>query len=95
MVNVLMLSVVMLSVVGRLNCSIDYDRKKFYDTDTHWRYLGFEIRGLYYKNLLQPYFINFHNKLECLSLASVSNLVQYLRARLEPTRVKYHSGAPI
>ncbi len=55
MLNVLMLSVVMLSVVGRLNCSIDYDRKKFYGRDTHWRYLGFENRGLYYKNLLTYY----------------------------------------
>ncbi len=47
MLNVLMLNVLMLSVVMLLlNCSIDYDCKTFYDRATHWRYLGFENRGL-------------------------------------------------
>ncbi len=38
---------------------------------------------------------DFRNKLECLSLASLSSLVECLRVRTEPTRVKHFSGAPL
>jgi hypothetical protein len=37
----------------------------------------------------------FYNKLERLSLESLSWLVYCLQARLDPTRVKHFSGAPL
>ncbi len=39
------------------------------------------------------YSTKFRNKLECLSLANFSSLVQCLRVRLEPIRVKHLSRA--
>jgi hypothetical protein len=50
-------------------------------------------------NLIKLFFLRRQpkkpNKLEHLSLSSPYSLVQYLQARLEPTRVKYLSGTPI
>ncbi len=37
----------------------------------------------------------FCNKLECLSLKSLSSLVECLQVRQEPTRAKHLSGAPL
>jgi hypothetical protein len=44
---------------------------------------------------LRPLFMNVRNKLERLSEAGISNLVQCLRVRPEPTRVKYLSCAQL
>jgi hypothetical protein len=40
-------------------------------------------------NILRPKFKNVYNKLECLSLASLSSLVECFQVRLGSTRVKY------
>ncbi len=45
-------------------------------------------RGQCYKTFLS-------NKLECLSLASLSSLLSCLRVRLEPTQVRHISGTPL
>jgi hypothetical protein len=39
--------------------------------------------------------MNFHNKQECLFLASLSSLVQFLLVSLEPTRKKHLSFAQL
>ncbi len=39
--------------------------------------------------------LDFRNKLECLSLASLSSLVQCLQVKREPSRVKHLSGAQL
>jgi hypothetical protein len=45
-----------------------------------------------YQKLLRLQLTNFRKKLECLSLTSISNLVQCLQVRPEPTRVMHISG---
>ncbi len=46
-------------------------------------------------NLFTAVITTFHNKLERLSLASLSSLVECLQVRPNPTRVKHLSGAPL
>jgi hypothetical protein len=47
------------------------------------------------QNYQRLYFINVHNKLECLPVADLSSLVRYLWARLEPARVDHLSSAQL
>ncbi len=44
------------------------------------------------QKFLKSQFTNFDNKLECLSLASLSSLVKCFQAMLVPTQVKNLSG---
>jgi len=53
-----------------------------------------EAWGLYYKTFYGR-ITDFCNKLECLSLASLSSLVQCLQVRPELTWAKYLSCAPL
>ncbi len=39
--------------------------------------------------------MDFCDKLDCLSLASLTSLAYYLQVRLEPTQAKNLSGAPL
>jgi hypothetical protein len=54
--------------------------------------LHFSLGGLFYKTFLRPQLLLYRNKLECLTLPFTSTLVQYLQARLEPTRVDHVMG---
>jgi hypothetical protein len=49
----------------------------------------------YYKTFLRPYFTNFRNKLECLSLTILTSLVYCLWVRPEPTQVKCYLATPV
>ncbi len=46
------------------------------------------------KNFLRPYFTDFRNKLEYLTLVGLFSLVLGLLVSLAPARVKHLSGAP-
>jgi hypothetical protein len=52
-------------------------------------------RGQMLQNFFCPYLTNVHNKLQCLSLASLHSLVLCSRLSPEPTQVKHLSGAPL
>ncbi len=68
------------NVLAYLATAISYAHKMF-------------IRFNVIKLLIQPYFANVHTKLDCLSLASRSSLVECLQVRPEPTHAKHLSGA--
>jgi hypothetical protein len=45
--------------------------------------------------LFMDQIMNFCDKLDCLSLASLSRIVKCSRVRQEPTQVKHVSGTPL
>jgi hypothetical protein len=53
------------------------------------------FRDQFYKTFYDRHLQNFHNKLECLSLASLFNPVYCLRVRPELTQVKHLSSAAL
>jgi hypothetical protein len=63
-----------------------------------WKKIYFSIcrpiPGANVMKLLYPWFMNFRNKLESLSI-SLSSLVSCLRVRMEPTLVNHPLGAPL
>jgi hypothetical protein len=70
------------------------ERTSFFARSQNKSFLMF-IPGAMLKNFLWPQVTSVRNKLESLTQASLSRLIEYLRARPEPTLVKQHSIAAL